>query len=34
LLIREYNEHLASGDDLARWNAALKEYRARRRKSA
>jgi hypothetical protein len=34
LLIREYNEHLASGEDLARWNAAIKEYRARARKSA
>jgi hypothetical protein len=34
LLIREYNEHLASAEDLARWNRALKEYQTKGRKAA
>jgi hypothetical protein len=34
LLIREYNEHLASAADLAQWKVALKDYQARGWKAA
>jgi hypothetical protein len=34
LLIWDYNQHLATASDLARWQAVLKDYQARGRKAA